>query len=173
MDLQQFQQYADQLPEPWKTLTKELGKLLQEDAFLECLISGKNPDGEEDAMNACFIVGIMPECDSLLDYQFDVGETQKDGLFWLKELGDVIPSLFTPENSDEERVGRLTSDIQANLGANKCHIFGMICLHQTKVSKHSFAVLRSNPNIKRCIVEEIMKGIYQLTTGNRIQVKTL
>lgn len=157
MSLQSFNEIAEGFPEPWKTLIKKTGEFLDEDSFSNFVILGKLPGDEESNLNACSIVGLSPEYDAFLECHFVVGE-EKDKPFWIAELRDVLPALSRPKSTDE-RIGFLANTIHLNLGLNKCHVLGMISLHQTIKSRHSFAVLWQNPKIKRSYVEEILNYV--------------
>src|SRR3989344_429938 len=159
MTLPSFQLSMIEFIEPWKTLVQIVGDNFESGYFENFVILGKYSDDEQVTMNAWSIVGLAPGHQDFLECKLVSGSTEQDKAFWISEMRDVLSVLSLPEYSNTKRVQLLGDIIHASLGVEKCHVIGMLSIHQTVRSKQSFAVLWKHPKISRPLVEEIMRYV--------------
>jgi len=160
MSLPSFKQSSILFQEPYKTLVKLADEGLHSDYLSNYLVLGKYDGEEKIAMNAWSIVGLAPGCHGFLECRLMSGK-ETDRPYWSSELQDVIGVFDTPKDYNLQKVTILGGVLHSQLGLKNHHIVGMISLHQTIKSKHSFAVLWQNTRIKRPIVELIMKYVLE------------
>lgn len=146
--------------EPWKTLVQLADEGFSNDYFPNFRILGEYSGDEVVDMNAWSIVGLAPGYHTFLECHLITGK-ETDKPFWVSELRDTLPALSTAQDFNEAQVLILGGAVHSRLGLDKHHVVGIISLHQTRQSKQSFAILWINPEIKRPLVEQIMKYVLE------------